>query len=84
MMGLTGKQRACFDAILAHRAKTGTMPTVDELRKLLGLASKSCVSRLLLRLEERGMIKRLHGCPRAIAIKQPHCPHCGKELRSAP
>ena len=82
MMGLTGRQRACLDAVAAHHKKTGTMPTVEELRVALGLASKSAAARLLLRLEHRGAIKRMHGCARAIAIKRMACPHCGKALRS--
>lgn len=80
MMGLTKRQRACLDAVAAHQAETGTMPTVEELRVALDLASKSAASRLLLRLERRGAIKRIHGCARAIAIKHQSCPHCGKEL----
>lgn len=83
MMGLTRRQQACLDAIAAHRKATGTMPTLEELRRVLGLASKSAVSRLLLRLEDRGAIKRMHGCARAIAIRRTRCPHCGEDLRGA-
>lgn len=82
MMGLTGRQRACFDAIKAHHDETGAMPSVEELRVSLGLTSKSAVWRLLTRLEHRGVIKRIPGCARAIAIKRQRCPHCGKDLRS--
>ena len=81
MMGLTRRQRACLDAVAAHQKATGTMPTVEELRLALGLTSKSAASRLLLRLEHRGAIKRIHGCARAIAIKRAVCPHCGKDVR---
>lgn len=81
MMGLTARQKACLDAIKAHQARTGGMPSIEDLRIALGLASKSGVSRLLLRLEHRGAIKRIHGCARAIALKRQRCPHCGKDVR---
>jgi SOS-response transcriptional repressor LexA len=81
MMGLTRQQRACLDAVKAHQRATGEMPSCEELARALGLSAKSGVSRLLLRLEHRGAIKRIHGCARAIAVKNPKCPHCGKELR---
>jgi repressor LexA len=82
MIGLTGRQRVCFDAILAHHKKTGGMPSMEELRKVLGLASRSGVHRLLRRLEERGAIKRVPQCARAIIIRRMKCPHCGRDLRS--
>jgi repressor LexA len=82
MIGLTRRQRACFDAVLAHHKKTGAMPSMEELRVVLGLASKSGVSRLLKRLEKRGAIKRVPRAARAIIIRRMKCPHCGKDLRS--
>lgn len=81
MMGLTKRQRACLAAIKAHQAKTGLMPTTVELCAALGLSSRSAAARLLLRLEHRGAIKRIHGCARAIALKRTRCPHCGGELK---
>jgi SOS-response transcriptional repressor LexA len=57
------------------------MPSCEELRVALGLASRSAASKLLDRLEHRGAIKRIPGCARAIAIKNRKCPHCGKELK---
>ena len=81
MMGLTKRQRVCLDAIYAHQKRTGTMPSVEELGRALGLSSKSAVARLLLRLEHRGAIKRVHGAARAITIRKQTCPHCGKDVR---
>ena len=81
MMGLTRRQRACLEAVRAFHARTGSMPSCEELRKELGLSSRSAASRLLDRLEHRGAIKRIHGCARAIAIRRTACPHCGKDLR---
>ena len=43
-------------------------PSFDEMRKFLGLSSKSGVHRLISSLEERGFIKRLHNKARAIKI----------------
>ncbi len=84
MRGLTKRQRACLDAIVAHKTRTGAMPTVEELRSALGLSSKSAAAGLLLRLEHRGAIKRDHGCACAIALKRAVCPHCGKEIQDLP
>jgi len=82
MIGLTRRQRACFDAVLAHHKATGDMPSMEELRVALGLGSKSGVWRLLKGLEKRGAIKRISRAARAITIRRLNCPHCGKELRS--
>lgn len=81
MMGLTKRQRACLEAVKAFHARTGQMPSCEDLRKELGLASRSAASRLLDRLEHRGAIKRIPGCARAIAIRRRRCPKCGHELK---
>lgn len=78
MMGLTRRQRACLEAVRAYHAQTGTMPSLDELRMVLGLTSKSAASQMLARLAKRGALERLPGCTRAIAVSV--CPHCGGEL----
>lgn len=77
-IGLTPKQRACLDAIVAHSAKTGTMPSVENLRAALGSGSKAGVHRLLRQLEERGRIARLPHRWRAIRLLDGDaCPNCG-------
>lgn len=81
MMGLTRRQRACLDAVRAIHARTGAMPSCEELRVELGLKSRSAASTLLNRLEHRGAIKRIHGVARAIAIKRNRCPKCGHEIK---
>lgn len=78
MIGLTRRQRTCLDAVRAFEARTGMMPSVEELRAALGLASKSAASRLLARLAERGAIRRVPGRERAIEFAR--CPSCGVEL----
>ncbi|HUO93392.1 MAG TPA: hypothetical protein VMU22_10745 [Rhizomicrobium sp.] len=79
MMGLTRRQQACLDAVRAFQAEHGVMPTLEELKLLLGMKSRSNVSGMLNRLEQRGAIKRMHGRARAIDLLA--CPRCGKELR---
>jgi repressor LexA len=81
MIGLTPRQRRCLDAIQAFQTKTGTMPSIEELRAILGLASKSAVSQIISRLVERGAVRRVAGRARAIAIATPRCPHCGVTLQ---
>lgn len=81
MKELTKRQRACLDALIAYKVRTGIMPTVEELRSALGLSSKSAAARLLLRLEHRGAIKRAHGCRRAIVLKRAVCPYCGNDIQ---
>ena len=78
--GLTPSQKACFEAIRAHRAATGLMPTMDELRTELGLSSRGAVHRVLTALTRRGVIERSSRKARAIRIVVDGCPHCGGEL----
>jgi repressor LexA len=80
-MGLTQKQRACLDAIEAHLARTRAMPSVEDLRRALGFASKAAALRLLRQLEERGRISRLPQRARAIRLLQAEaCPYCSESL----
>lgn len=50
------------------RVAMGEAPTFDEIRKHLGLQSKSGVHRVMVALEERGHIRRLPHRPRAIEL----------------
>lgn len=79
-LGLTPNQKACFEAIRSHRAETGLMPTMEELRSELGLSSRSAVHRLLAAMEIRGVIKRTARKRRSIRLVVNDCPHCGGEL----
>ncbi|HEY3776796.1 MAG TPA: hypothetical protein VGL35_01925 [Rhizomicrobium sp.] len=77
-MGLSPRQRACLDAIEIHQARKRTMPSLEDLRRVLGLGSKAGVLRLLRQLEERGHIARLPHRARAIRLLAAEaCPHCG-------
>ena len=80
-MGLTPRQRECLDAIEAHQAQTGTMPSVEELRVVLRSGSKAGILRLLRQLEERGRIARLPNRARAIRLLNgDRCPRCGEHF----
>jgi SOS-response transcriptional repressor LexA len=82
MISLTPKQQACLDAIARHRAVTGVMPTVEELRVALAIASKGTVFLLLKSLEKRRAIRRQRGLARAITLLTDRCPHCGEPLHA--
>lgn len=69
MMGVTGKQKECFAFINRFIAEhDGRAPTFDEIMVALGLKSKSGIHRLLVGLEERGLIKRMGARARAIEV----------------
>jgi repressor LexA len=80
---LTKMQRACLDAIASYRAMNGVMPSMEDLRIALALASKSTVFRLLKELESRHAIRRQRRKSRAIFILTDKCPHCGKPFEAA-
>jgi repressor LexA len=83
MTSLTRKQQACLDAIASYRAMNGVMPSVEDLRIALALASTGAVFRLLKELEKRHAIRRQRHQPRSISILTEKCPHCGKSLETA-
>jgi repressor LexA len=83
MTALTKRQRACLEAITSYRAMNGVMPSLEDLRIALALASKSTVFGLLRSLEQRQVIRRRRRKRRAISILIHKCPHCGKSLEAA-
>lgn len=68
MMGLTRNQRQLLSFLRDEHARTGQMPTFEEMRRHVGLASKSGIARLLAGLEERGHIRRLPNRARSIEV----------------
>lgn len=68
MIGLTQKQRELLAFVRAEIDRSGQVPTFEEMRRHVGLASKSGVFRLLNSLEERGHIRRLPNRTRAIEL----------------
>lgn len=55
---MTPKQRQLLDFIEAFTAQHRHPPSYEEMRRALGIAAKSGVSRLLDGLEEQGVIAR--------------------------
>lgn len=69
--GLTGPLRDTLNFIRAYIARNGTSPSYDEIRVHLGHASKSCASRLVQELVDRGHITKLDRKSRSIALTAP-------------
>ena len=65
---LTRKQLELLLLIDKRIKKTGVTPSFDEMKKKLGLRSKSGIHRLIAALEERGFIKKLAFKARAIQV----------------
>lgn len=83
MNALTAKQRELLDFLKSYSAEHERMPSFDEMRRALGLASKSGIHRILTALEERGFIRRLYHKARCIEmVEEPTLP--GLTLHAAP
>ncbi len=65
---LTRRQYEVLVYINDTLQKTGVSPSYDEMKKALGLHSKSGIHRLITGLEERGFIRRLPHHARAVEI----------------
>lgn len=68
---LTARMRECLSAIEESLCDRGVSPSYEELAEKLGMRAKSGVHRLIGCLEERGMVRRLPGRPRALEIIKP-------------
>lgn len=67
-IGLTPSQQRLLAFITAEVEAGRPPPTFDEMKAHMGLRSKSGIHRLILALEERGHVRRLHNRARAIAL----------------
>ncbi len=65
---LTKRQKDLLDVIHDGIAREGICPSFDEMKKAVGLRSKSGIHRHLAALEERGFIRRLPHRARAIEV----------------
>jgi SOS-response transcriptional repressor LexA len=75
MIGLTAHQQGLLSYLKRYVAENGGVaPSYAEMREAVGLASKSGINRLIVALEERGLIRRLAGKARAIEIVEPFDP----------
>ena len=66
--GLTKKQLKTFKFIKSYLKKKNLSPSYEEIRKAVGLASKSSIFNLVNQLIERGYIIRLKGKNRSLSI----------------
>lgn len=71
MIGLTRRQSTMLNFIRAAAKKDGVVPSIDEIRDGMGLRSRGATHAMLLRLEERGAIRRLPNRARAIVLAKP-------------
>ncbi|MGX5776489.1 LexA family protein [Methylorubrum zatmanii] len=78
-LGLTPKQRELLTFIEQRLETSSVSPSFDEMRKHLGLGSKSGVFRLVEALEERGHIVRKPNRPHSIALRRDDPPTAAPE-----
>lgn len=65
---LTAKQYRILMLLYRHSRESGIAPSYEEMRRELGLRSKSSVYRLTVALEQRGFIERIPHCARALKV----------------
>lgn len=65
---LTERQAQCLDFLSGWFATKPYAPSFTDIAKALNIKSKSGVSRLVVGLEERGFIRRMHGRSRAMEL----------------
>lgn len=70
-MGLTKKQAVLVEFLESSMEYEGVTPSYQEMADALNLKSKSGVHRLIISLEERGIIRRLPHRARAIEVLLP-------------
>jgi DNA-binding MarR family transcriptional regulator len=68
--GLTRRESEALSFIRAYSAAgEGVSPSYGEIAAAIGLKAKSGVHRIVVRLEERGHLRRLAGRARSLAVK---------------
>jgi len=65
---MTPRHKECLDFIGAFWADKGYAPSYEEIRNALGAKSKSSVAALVVKLEERGYIRRMPNLARSIRL----------------
>lgn len=69
--GLTARQKDLLDVIKAYTAKSnGVSPSIREMRDLMQLHTTSSIHRILVGLEERGVIRRMGDRKRTIVLTE--------------
>ena len=67
-VGLTPEQARLLAYIAEYSEQEGHSPSYEQMKRAMGLASKSGINRLVVALEERGAIVRLPNHSRAISV----------------
>nr|MDQ3624172.1 repressor LexA [Verrucomicrobiota bacterium] len=67
-MSLTARQQKILEFIEAHHEGTGIMPSTREIQQHFGFASQTAAMNHLRALQRKGVIRRLAGKARALAI----------------
>jgi len=67
-MGLTRKQYEALTFVSNRTRESGISPSFDEIADAIDIKSKSGVHRIMTALEDRGYIRRMHRCARAIEV----------------
>lgn len=67
-VGMTRRQKQAMDFVTSYHAENGFMPSYEEIKVHLGLASKSGVHRIIHALVERGALEMLPNRKRAMSI----------------
>lgn len=67
---LTPRQRDAYTFIRGYIAKHGTSPSYEDVKRGLGLASRSSAHRLITGLERRGYIRRLPCNMRSLTLTE--------------
>ena len=66
-MNITKRQKELLNYLTVAIREKGLPPTISEMAKALGVASKNAVAKLLRALEEQGFLKR-DGTPRGLRV----------------
>lgn len=67
-MNLTARQLETLDFIKSYIERNRIAPSFEEIADHLGLKSKSGVHRIIAALEQRGRIRKIPFCARAIKV----------------
>lgn len=65
---LTARQRQVLLYVNEKLRETGVCPTYREICEDIGIPAPSMAHRIVMRLEERGFVRRLHGKHRALEV----------------
>jgi repressor LexA len=68
MAELTSRQQQVLDYIADSQAQTGVMPSTREIQEFFGFASQTAAVNHLKALERKGVIQRIAGKARAVAV----------------